>query len=288
MDSMNRRRVKIEQGLQEAVQREELGLVYQPLVDFDSGKIAGIEALVRWNSEELGLMSPADFIPVAERSGLIVPVGRWVLETACRSSRDWQSAGFPAVPMAVNFSARQLQQPDFVEMIRRVLENSGLSPQLLELELTESTAMEDVERSQTLFSQLKEIGVRIVIDDFGTGYSSLMRLKLLPMDAVKVDRSFIEHIADDDRDRALVMAIVAMARNLGVDVIAEGVETIEQLKVLRSFEAQPMSVLRCDKVQGYLFSGPVDKEEVPALFKQAEMDVGPFESVRRVVAHRAG
>ena len=287
MDALNRQRVAIEQGLQEAIAADELYLVYQPLVDFSTGRIAGIEALIRWQSSQLGLMSPMSFIPIAERSGLIVPIGEWVLRTACEATRQWQEQGFPAVPIGVNVSARQLQEPNFFEMVEGVLADTGLRPELLELELTESTAMEDVSRSQALLTRLRKLGVQIVIDDFGTGYSSLMRLKLLPMDTVKVDRSFIENIARDPRDRALVMAIVAMARNLGVTVVAEGVETMEQLEVLRSFETQPLAVLRCDKVQGNLFSTPVEMDKVPSLFDLAADEEGPFESIRRVVAHRA-
>ena len=287
MDALNRQRVAIEQGLQDAIAADELYLVYQPLVNFSTGRIAGIEALIRWQSSQLGLMSPLSFIPVAERSGLIVPIGEWVLRTACEANRKWQRQGFPAVPIGVNISARQLQEPNFFEMVEGVLQETGLRPELLELELTESTAMEDVSRSQEVLTRLREMGVQIVIDDFGTGYSSLMRLKLLPMDTVKVDRSFIENIARDPKDRALVMAIVAMARNLGVTVVAEGVETLEQLEVLRSFETQPLAVLRCDKVQGNLFSTPVEMEKVPSLFDLAAENDGPFESIRRVVAHRS-
>ena len=286
MDAVNRQRVAIEQGLQEAIAEKELFLVFQPLVDFSTGAIAGIEALCRWQSKQLGLMSPASFIPIAERSGLIVPVGEWVLETACRASVSWQEEGLPVVPIGVNVSASQLQEPNFLEKVDKILWETGLSPELLELELTETTAMEDVNRSLALLTQLQDRGVQIVIDDFGTGYSSLMRLKQLPMNTVKVDRSFINNIARDARDRALVMAIVAMARNLGVSVVAEGVETLEQLEVLRSFETQSPTVLRCDKVQGYLFSRPVEMEKVRALFALAADDNGPFGSVRRVVAHR--
>ncbi|MGB7491334.1 MAG: bifunctional diguanylate cyclase/phosphodiesterase, partial [Thermoanaerobaculia bacterium] len=286
MDAMNRQRVAIEQGLQEAIGENELYLVFQPLVDFATGTIAGIEALCRWQSKKLGSMSPASFIPVAERSGLIVPIGEWVLETACRAALRWQEEGLPAVPIGVNVSARQLLEPNFLGVVDRVLEETGLRPDLLELELTETTAMEDVNRSLALLTQLQDKGIQIVIDDFGTGYSSLMRLKQLPMNTVKVDRSFINNIARDPKDRALVMAIVAMARNLGVGVVAEGVETLEQLEVLRSLETQSPTVLRCDRVQGYLFSKPVDIEKVPALFALAAEDHGPFESVRRVVAHR--
>lgn len=266
MDAVNRERTRIEQGLRLALTRDELYLVYQPLIDFDSGNICGIEALLRWRAADLGLISPDKFIPVAERSGLIVPIGRWVLETACRTSREWQKAGLPAVPVGVNISAKQLHQRDFVAVVEDTLRSTGLEGSLLELELTESIALVDLGRSGDIFRRLKDLGVRIVIDDFGTGYSSLARLKQLPLDAVKVDRSFIENIAHDHRDRALVMAIVAMARNLGVDVIAEGVETPEQLAVLRSFQSQPMDMLRCDRVQGYLFSRPVGQREIPDLF----------------------
>lgn len=286
MDAMNRQRVAIEQGLQEAIGENELYLVFQPLVDFATGTIAGIEALCRWQSKKLGSMSPASFIPIAERSGLIVPIGEWVLETACRAALRWREEGLPAVPIGVNVSARQLLEPNFLGVVDRVLEETGLRPDLLELELTETTAMEDVNRSLALLTQLQDKGIQIVIDDFGTGYSSLMRLKQLPMNTVKVDRSFINNIARDPKDRALVMAIVAMARNLGVGVVAEGVETLEQLEVLRSLETQSPTVLRCDRVQGYLFSRPVDIEKVPALFALAAEDHGPFASVRRVVAHR--
>ena len=268
MDAVNRERTRIEQGLRVALARDELHLVYQPLVDFESGGISGIEALLRWRSADLGMIGPNKFIPVAERSGLIVPIGRWVLETACQTSQDWQSAGLPAVPMGVNISAKQLHQRDFVAMVEDVLRNTGLGASMLELELTESAALVDVKKSQEIFRRLKDLGARIVIDDFGTGYSSLARLKQLPLDAVKVDRSFIENITHDHRDRALVMAIVAMARNLGVDVVAEGVETQEQLDVLRSFQGQPLEMLRCDKLQGYLFSRPVAKGEIPDLFTQ--------------------
>jgi EAL domain-containing protein (putative c-di-GMP-specific phosphodiesterase class I) len=258
----------MEQGLRLALARDELYLVYQPLVELRSGRIAGVEALLRWRSAEMGLIGPNKFIPVAERCGLIVPIGQWVLETACRTNRQWQAEGLPWFPVSVNISAKQLQVVDFVDTVEDVLRQTGLSPQLLELELTESTAMGDVEHSQEVLSRLKDLGVRVVVDDFGTGYSSLVRMKLIPMDAVKVDRSFIEHIAEDPRDRALVMAIVALARNFGVEVVAEGVETREQLEVLRSFEDQPANMFHCDKIQGNFFSCPIAPEEIPALFER--------------------
>jgi diguanylate cyclase (GGDEF)-like protein/PAS domain S-box-containing protein len=265
MDAINRERTRIEQGLRLALAQDELHLVYQPLVDLETREIAGVEALLRWRSAEMGLIGPNKFIPVAERCGLIIPIGEWVLATACRTNKAWQDAGLPWIPVSVNISAKQLQQDDFVAVVEDVLRETGLSPKLLELELTESTAMGNVEQSQQILTRLRDLGVRIVIDDFGTGYSSLVRMKLLPMDAVKVDRSFIENIAEDPRDRALVMAIVALARNLDAEVVAEGVETLEQLEVLQSFDGQPAHMFRCDKMQGNLFSCPVPPDEIPDL-----------------------
>jgi predicted signal transduction protein with EAL and GGDEF domain len=268
MDAINRERTRIEQGLRLALAKDELSLAYQPLVHLDTGEISGVEALLRWRSEELGVIGPNKFIPVAERAGLIVPIGQWVLTTACKTNKAWQESGLQAIPISVNVSAKQLQQDDFVTMVEDVLQETGLGSEWLELELTESTAMTDVKQSLEILKRLKDLGVRIVIDDFGTGYSSLMRMKELPMDAVKIDRSFIENIAVDPRDRALVMAVVALARNLGVEVVAEGVETREQLEVLRSFDSQPVNMFRCDKVQGYLFSRPVSRDEMPDLLKR--------------------
>ncbi len=274
MDAINRERTRIEQGLRLALAKDELRLAYQPLVQLDSGEISGVEALLRWRSADLGVIGPNKFIPVAERSGLIVPIGQWVLTTACQTNKAWQESGLSAIPISVNVSAKQLQQDDFVAMVEDVLRETGLAPRWLELELTESTAMTDVKQSLEILERLKDLGVRIVIDDFGTGYSSLMRMKELPMDAVKIDRSFIENIALDPRDRALVMAVVALARNLGVEVVAEGVETREQLEVLRSFASQPVNMFRCDKVQGFLFSRPVSRDEMPDLLKRRRISVG--------------
>ncbi len=276
MDAINRERTRIEQGLRLALADDELSLAYQPLVEADTGEIAGVEALLRWRSKEMGQVGPNKFIPVAERSGLIVPIGQWVLATACRTNKAWQDSGLRAVPIGVNVSAKQLQQEDFVATVEEALAESGLSPRWLELELTESTAMSDVEQSLQILDRLKELGVRIVIDDFGTGYSSLMRMKHLPMDAIKIDRSFIMNIVEDPRDRALVMAIVALARNLGVEVVAEGVETSDQLEILRSFESQPVNLFRCDKVQGYYFSRPVSSSEISDLFKRSFLPDGEF------------
>jgi diguanylate cyclase (GGDEF)-like protein/PAS domain S-box-containing protein len=287
MEASNRERVRIERGLQAALQKDELFLVYQPLFDFDTGSVAGIEALIRWKSEEMGLLSPLRFIPIAERSGLIVPIGEWVLRTACRQNREWQNSGLQPVPISVNVSARQLREEDFVSQVATIVRETGLDPQYLEIELTESATMEDLDHSLKVLTGLSDLGVRLVIDDFGTGYSSLARLRQLPIDGIKVDRSFIENIAEDKKERSLVMAIVAMARNLDLQVVAEGVETFDQLRALNHLEGQPIPVFRCDRVQGFLFSRPVDEGEVPGVFERSESEIEPFRSIRRVLHETA-
>jgi diguanylate cyclase (GGDEF)-like protein/PAS domain S-box-containing protein len=287
MEATNRERVRIERGLQQSLQNDEMFLVYQPLFDFASGEIAGVEALIRWKSSDMGLLSPLRFIPVAERSGLIVPIGEWVIRTACRQNREWQDAGLRSVPISVNVSARQLRDAKFVSQVETILRETGLEPEYLEIELTESATMEDLDHSLEILTALSDLGVRLVIDDFGTGYSSLARLRQLPIDGIKVDRSFIEHIAEDSKERSLVMAIVAMASNLGLQVVAEGVETFDQLRALGSLEGQPVPVFRCDRVQGFLFSRPVGEGEVPGLFERSSSDFEPFRSIRQLLHESA-
>jgi EAL domain-containing protein (putative c-di-GMP-specific phosphodiesterase class I) len=287
MEASNRQRIQIENGLQEAIGKEELYLAYQPLFDFESGHIAGVEALIRWNSPDLGQLAPMEFIPIAERSGLIVSVGEWVLREACRQNVAWQKAGLPKVPISVNVSARQLREEDFADRIVEILGASGLEPRLLEVELTETAVMENLTRSRKILDQLAGAGVRLVIDDFGTGYSSLARLRQLPIEAIKVDRSFIERIDQDEKDLSLVMAIVAMASNLGLQVVAEGVETLEQLKALNGLESMPLPRFHCDRVQGFLFSKPVAGAELARLFKRSESEDEPFRSIRRVLHESA-
>ena len=283
MEAKNRKRMQIEKGLVESIHNGELFLVYQPLLDSWTGEVASIEALVRWTSPDLGLMAPLSFIPIAERSGQIVEIGEWVLRTACQQNYEWQLHDLPAVPISVNISPRQLQEDDFVEMVVAALEDSRLEPRYLELELTETAAMENLERSQEQLTQLSDHGVRIVIDDFGTGYSSLARLRQLPIDAIKVDKSFIDHIAESPTDQSLVMAIVAMARNLGLQVIAEGVERLDQLEALQEMETRPLPVVRCDRVQGYLFSRPIEGQKLPAMFMRSKSGEEPYSSIRRVL-----
>jgi len=232
-------------------------LHYQPRLAVDSLKITGVEALVRWQHPQLGLVSPAEFIPLAEDNGLIVPIGEWVLRTACRQTREWQEKGFPALRVGVNVSARQFHEQHFAEIILEILEETGLAPEYLELELTESSIMSDAQATIDVLAGLKAMGVTISIDDFGTGFSSLSYLKRLPIDALKIDRAFIRDVSTDPDDAALVMAIVTLAHNLRLQVVAEGVETDEQLRFLH--------LLRCDEVQGYRFSKPLPANELEQL-----------------------
>lgn len=253
-------RLALETALHSAVTREEFLLHYQPLVDLRTGKIIGMEALLRWQSPEHGLVSPAQFIPVAEESGLIVPIGQWVLRTACAQNKAWQAEGLPPVRVAVNLSARQFQQENLVETITEVLRETGLDPNALELELTESI-MQDTAAIQTL-RQLKELGVEISIDDFGTGYSSLSYLKRLPINTLKIDQSFVRNMTTDKDDAVIAKTIIGLAHSLHLKAIAEGVETIEQLEFLRSHG--------CDRIQGYLFSRPLPAHDATKLLAEGK------------------
>ena len=252
MNATALKRLSLENDLHRALEHKEFVVHYQPQVSAETGRLTGMEALVRWQHPELGLVSPADFIPLAEETGLIVPLGDWVLRTACAQNRAWQEAGFAPVQVAVNFSPRQFQQPELVEQVRRALGETGLDPSYLDLELTESSIMKDAELTIRTLHQLKETGVRVCIDDFGTGYSSLSYLKRFPIDILKIDISFVRNSTTDPKDAAIVEAIITLAHSLNLKVIAEGVETEEQLKFLRS--------LGCDEVQGYLFGTPLPTE----------------------------
>jgi diguanylate cyclase (GGDEF)-like protein/PAS domain S-box-containing protein len=236
-------------GLRHALERQEFVLHYQPQIDLASGAVIGAEALIRWNHPELGLVAPARFIPVAEESGLIVPIGEWVLREACCQAVAWQQAGLPELAMAVNLSAVQFKRGDIEKSILHALESSGLDPSLLELELTESILIQNVENVLATVKRLKLLGVKISIDDFGTGYSSLSYLKRFDIDKLKIDQSFVRDLATDPDDAAIVRAIIQMARSLNLRTIAEGVETVEMLEQLRSFQ--------CDEAQGYYFARPM-------------------------------
>jgi diguanylate cyclase (GGDEF)-like protein/PAS domain S-box-containing protein len=238
----------IENELRGAIERGELELHYQPQVSLTTGRVTGVEALLRWNHPRLGAVAPDRFIPIAEEVGLIVPIGVWVLRTACKQAQHWHQTGSPSLRVAVNLSARQCREPDFTEAVRWALTDSGLPPEALELEVTESLLLRKIGGTATALEQLDALGVRFTIDDFGTGYSSLSYLKRLPIDALKIDRSFVRDIADDPDDAAIVRAIITMAGSLGIEVVAEGVETLEQLNFLQANG--------CDLMQGYYFSKP--------------------------------
>jgi diguanylate cyclase (GGDEF)-like protein len=249
MHAMASRRLALETSLRRAIHNEEFLIHYQPLVSVDSLEITGVEALVRWQHPQLGLISPSEFIPLAEDTGLIVPIGEWVLRSACLQNKRWQDQGFAPMQVAVNISARQFHEQDVTETVIRVLDETGLAPEYLELELTESSIMKNADFAAGVLYRLKDMGINISIDDFGTGYSSLASLKRLPIDALKIDQSFVRDATTEPDDAALVMAIITLAHNLRLKVIAEGVETEEQLRFLH--------LLRCDEIQGYLFSKPL-------------------------------
>jgi len=243
------RRLSLETTLRRAIQNNEFLLHYQPKVSVDSLEITGVEALIRWHHPQLGLVSPAEFIPLAEDTGLIISIGEWVLKEACLQNKHWQTQGFAPIRTAVNISARQLHDQGFADTVIRILKETNLAPQYLELELTESSIMQNAELATNVLSRLKSMGIYCSIDDFGTGYSSLASLKRLPINALKIDKSFVSDAPSDPDDAALVMAIVTLAHNLRLKVIAEGVETEEQLRLLH--------LLRCDEIQGFLFSKPL-------------------------------
>jgi diguanylate cyclase (GGDEF)-like protein/PAS domain S-box-containing protein len=246
-------RLALETNLRHALERKELILHYQPFLNLSTGKIIGMEALVRWRHPDLGLISPAKFIPLAEETGLIVPISEWVLKSACEQNRAWQTAGLPPIHIAVNLSARQFQEKNLAMMVKQVLKETGLDPAYLELELTESVIMKNAETTTAVLREFHDLGIEISIDDFGTGYSSLNYLKRFPVNKLKIDQSFVREITTDPDDAAITVAIIAMGHSLHLKVIAEGVETKEQLEYLRSID--------CDEIQGYLFSRPLPAEE---------------------------
>jgi len=253
-------RVRIESALRNALERNEFLLHYQPQVNLASGQIVGMEALIRWQHPELGVVSPLRFISVAEETGLIVPIGAWVMRTACAQNKAWQEAGLGRLRVAVNLSARQFGAPKLLAEIDAVLGDTGLAPDCLEIELTESLFMNDTTQAVELLHSMKALGVSLSIDDFGTGYSSLSYLSRFPIDVLKIDRSFVADITRDANDAAIVASIIALAHNLKLDVIAEGVETAEQLAYLRRHG--------CDEMQGYYFSRPLAAADFEALLRQ--------------------
>jgi EAL domain-containing protein (putative c-di-GMP-specific phosphodiesterase class I) len=251
--------VAIENGIRQALDRSEFQVFYQPQINLVTGEIDCMEALARWLHPELGWVPPNQFIPAAEEHGLIVRLGEWILRTACTQNRLWQREGLPPIRMAVNFSAKQFQVVDLCDRIMQILVETDLDPQYLELEITESLVMQDQNTTIAMLKQLQTRGMSVSIDDFGTGYSSLSYLRLLPVSKVKIDASFIRETPQNKDDAAITSAIIAMAHNLNLTAIAEGVERKEQLEFLRSHN--------CDAVQGYLFSRPVPAHEATLLLQ---------------------
>ena len=249
----------LETDLRHALERNQFSLHYQPKVDLATGQITGVEALLRWTHPDLGMLPPMQFIPLAEETGLIVPIGQWVLREACAQNMAWQRQGLPAVSMAVNLSPRQFIDESLLHDIDAALAVSGMPPELLQLEVTESMVMQNVPRAIKLLDTIQSRGIRLAIDDFGTGYSSMSLMKQFPIDTIKIDRSFVRDLPDDCEDKAIAQAIISMGKALGMTVVAEGVETSEQETFLRNHA--------CDEMQGFLFSKPVPPEQMPDLLR---------------------
>jgi EAL domain-containing protein (putative c-di-GMP-specific phosphodiesterase class I) len=247
-------RMRLENDLRRALERDEFCLYYQPIMSVETGRLSGFEALVRWQHPERGLVGPAEFIPVAEETGLIVPLGSWILEKACRQMQDWHTnhPANRALTINVNLSSKQLIQSGLVQEVKQILERTELPARSLKLEITESVVMENAELATTMLKQLSDLNVHLCIDDFGTGYSSLSYLHRFPVDTLKIDRSFVNRIEEKDENVEIVRTIATLARNLGMEVVAEGVESEDQLACLKA--------LKCEYAQGYLFSRALTAE----------------------------
>ena len=262
MGQMALDRLDMEGNLRRALERNELTVFYQPLVSLNSGCIVGAEALVRWNHPRIGLIHPGEFIPLAEDTGLVIPLGDQVMRQACRDAKAWQEAGLPPLRISINISARQFRQENLADHVREVLADTGLEAAYLEFELTESMVMHDIDTTLGTLRELKQLGVSLALDDFGTGYSSLSYLKRFPIDTLKIDRSFVNDIPDDEDDSAIAHAVIAMAHSLGLRVVAEGVENKAQLTTLQGYA--------CDDFQGFYFSRPVPAEEFVLLLRNGK------------------
>jgi EAL domain-containing protein (putative c-di-GMP-specific phosphodiesterase class I) len=257
MNAASVERLTLETGLRRALDDDSLELHYQPQVDVRTGRIIGAEALLRWHNPQRGYISPTSFIPIAEDTGLIVPLGEWVFDRACAQAAAWQRLGFPKIPIAVNVSGVQFQRQDIAEVVQRKLAAYNLDPSLLHIEITETAIVSARERAIALLAQLRAMGVRLALDDFGTGYSSLSYLKSFPIDTLKIDRSFVAEMLTDHTTASIIEAIISMTRILGLSVIAEGVEDHAQLAFLKQ--------IGCDVVQGYYFSSAVPADEFAKL-----------------------
>jgi EAL domain-containing protein (putative c-di-GMP-specific phosphodiesterase class I) len=256
---------QIETDLRKAIERHEFRIYYQPIISLASGRISGLEALVRWQHPQRGILNPAEFIPIAEETGMIIAIDEWVLEEACRQLKVWQERipGDYPLSVSVNLSSRHFTRADLIERIRRVMERTGLDPPSLKLEVTETAIMERAEPVSATFNGLVALGVKLHIDDFGTGYSSLSYLQRFPFEALKIDRSFVSTMSTRDKSLVIVRAMVLLAHQLGMGAIAEGVETEQQLAQLKA--------LGCDLAQGYLFSRPLDSEKTAGLIASSLM-----------------
>ena len=254
INTQYQKRLSLEARLRKALDRDELVLYYQPKLDVQTNAITGVEALLRWRISDQGLIPPNKFIPMAEETGLMIPIGEWVLSHACRQLSEWQQAGKAPIGMAVNLSAVQFQKQDLLAVFKRIIENSGIDPRLLTLEVTESMLLQDIESRIETMNRLKDLGLKLSIDDFGTGYSSLSYLRRLPLDELKIDRSFFVNLFEDAKSRSLVSSLLFLSRNLNLLTVAEGVETEQQLQFLQKE--------RCDQYQGFLFRPPLPSAEV--------------------------
>lgn len=254
------RNLQLVNALRHALERNELQLHYQPQISTHNGNIIGAEALLRWNHPEFGMISPAEFIPIAEDSGQIIQIGEWVLRTAVRQMKEWKDSGLDSMIIAVNLSAVQFQQKNLIKLVTAILDEAQLPHEYLELELTEAITMNDPQSAINIMNKLHEHGIRMSIDDFGTGYSSLSYLKQFKVYKLKIDQSFIRNIANDTEDQAIVKAIIDMAKSLGMQTIAEGVETAEQLAFLRQH--------KCNEIQGYYYSKPIPADQFSQFFKE--------------------
>lgn len=254
--------IQLEAALRKAINNNEFVLHYQPKLNLKDGSVAGVEALIRWENPEFGLINPAEFIPIAEQTGLIMQIGEWALREACHTNKAWQTEGYEPICVAVNLSAKQFQHPDIAQLVKTILTEAGLDPDYLELEITETAVMEDVESAINKLNAIQEMGVKISIDDFGTGYTSISYLKKFPISLLKIDQSFIKDIPENQNNTAITSAMIALAHTLGIKVVAEGVENAEQLQYLADNQ--------CDSVQGYYLSRPLPENKIVLQFSKIE------------------